>query len=203
MTQRHDEKQKPAILNQEVVAQSRLFKVEQLQLRFSNGEERTYERMKGSNRGAVMIIACPDPEHIYLIREYCAGTHDYQLGFPKGLIDPGEDVLTAANRELKEEIGLGAMRFIQLKSLALAPGYFNATMHVLLAFDLYPESLPGDEPEPLERVRWSRKHIVALLEQPDFTEARSVAALLLAQQYLEAHPHVFEHTTGTSKNHST
>jgi ADP-ribose diphosphatase len=201
MTQRYSDKQKPEILSQEIIAQSRLFKVEQLQLRFSNGEERTYERMRGSNRGAVMIIACPDPDCFYLVREYCAGTHDYQLGFPKGLIDPGEDILTAANRELKEEIGFGAGRFVQLKSLALAPGYFNATMHVVLAFDLYAECLTGDEPEPLELVSWSRQQTAALLQQADFTEARSVAALLLAQQYLEANPDVFKQTAGTSKNH--
>lgn len=201
MTQRHSDKQKPEIIAQEIVAQSRLFKVEQLQLRFSNGEERLYERMRGTNRGAVMIVACPDPDHFYLIREYCAGTHDYQLGFPKGLIDPGEDILTAANRELKEEIGFGATRFVQLKSLALAPGYFNATMHIVLAFDLYEERQEGDEPEPLELLCWSRKQADALMQQADFTEARSVAALLMAQQYLEANPDVFESIAGTCENH--
>ncbi|GAB60025.1 ADP compounds hydrolase NudE [Rheinheimera nanhaiensis] len=201
MTQRQDDKpgnkQKPDILGTEIVAQSRLFKIEQLELKFSNGERRTYERMRGSGRGAVMIIACPDPENFYLVREYCAGTHDYQLGFPKGLIDPGEDIIAAANRELKEEIGFGAHRFVQLKSLALAPGYFNATMHIVLAFDLYAESLIGDEPEPLELVSWPRAEAEALLQQVDFTEARSVAALLLAQHYLEANPDVFKQTAGT------
>ncbi|MDX1539302.1 ADP compounds hydrolase NudE [Arsukibacterium sp.] len=194
MTQRHTSKQVPEILAQEIVAQSRLFKIEQLQLRFSNGAERVYERMRGSGRGAVMIVACPDPDHFYLIREYSAGTHDYQLGFPKGLIDPGEDVLAAANRELKEEIGFGAGRFVPLKSLALAPGYFNATMHIVMAFDLYPEQQEGDEPEPLELISWARGDSDLLLQQVDFTEARSVAALLLAQQYLEANPDVFKQT---------
>lgn len=198
MAQRQDDKQaakqKPEIVKAEIVAQSRLFKIEQLELLFSNGVQRTYERMPGSGRGAVMIIACPDDEHFYLVREYCAGTHDYQLGFPKGLIDPGEDVITAANRELQEEIGFGAHRFVQLKSLALAPGYFNATMHIVLAFDLYEQSLEGDEPEPLELVHWPRAELNSLLQQADFTEARSVAALMLAQHYLEANPDVFKQT---------
>lgn len=203
MTQRSQDKQKPEILSQEIVAQSKLFKVEQLALRFSNGEERIYERMRGSNRGAVMVVACPDAEHFYLVREYCAGTHDYQLGFPKGLIDPGEDILTAANRELKEEIGFGASRFVQLKSLALAPGYFNATMHIVLAFDLYPEQQTGDEPEPLELVHWARRDSTLLLQQADFTEARSVAALLLAQQYLEANPDVFKQAAGAGQEYGS
>ncbi|MEE2025377.1 MULTISPECIES: ADP compounds hydrolase NudE [Alkalimonas] len=187
-------KQPPEILGQDIVAQSKLFKIEQLQLRFSNGEERLYERMRGSGRGAVMVVAMPDPDHFYLVREYCAGTHDYQLGFPKGLIDPGEEALTAANRELKEEIGFGARRLIPLKSLALAPGYFNATMHIVLALDLFPELLEGDEPEPLELTRWSRHHLDELLQQADFTEARSVAALFLADAYLARNPDVFKHT---------
>ena len=186
------ERQKPTILAQQIVAQSRLFRVEQLELEFSNGEKRTYERMAGSGRGAVMVIACPDPEHFYLVREYCAGTHDYQLGFPKGLIDPGEDAATAANRELKEEAGFGANQLLMLKAVALAPGYFNATMQLVLATGLYEERLEGDEPEPLELVRWRWQEVDALLARPDFSEARSVAALFLAKQYLDSQPHVFK-----------
>ncbi|WNO59839.1 ADP compounds hydrolase NudE [Rheinheimera sp. MMS21-TC3] len=187
-------KQKPQILQQKIVARSLLFKVEQLNLQFSNGERRVYERLRGSGNGAVMIIACPDVDSFYLVREYCAGSDNYQLGFPKGGIDAGESVVEAANRELKEEIGFGAKRFVSLKPLALAPSHFNATMHIVLALDLYPESLPGDEPEPLELVRWLRCDSLALLQQPDFTEARSVAGLFLAQQYLEANPDVFKST---------
>ncbi|MCT6701275.1 ADP compounds hydrolase NudE [Rheinheimera sp. 4Y26] len=192
MAERQDDKQKPQILSQEIVAQSRLFKIEQIQLQFSNGEQRLFERMRGSGRGAVMVVACPDAEHFYLIREYSAGTHDYQLGFPKGLVDPGEEVLDAANRELKEEAGFGASTLVPLKSVALAPGYFNATMQIVLATGLYPQSLPGDEPEPLELVKWRWQDFDELLLQADFTEARSIAALFLAKKYLESHQDVFK-----------
>lgn len=192
MAERQEDKQKPQILSQEIVAQSRLFKIEQIQLQFSNGEQRLFERMRGSGRGAVMVVACPDAEHFYLIREYSAGTHDYQLGFPKGLIDPGEEVLVAANRELKEEVGFGANTLVPLKSVALAPGYFNATMQIVLATGLYPEQLPGDEPEPLELVKWRWQDFDELLQQADFTEARSIAALFLAKKYLDTHQDVFK-----------
>lgn len=194
MAQQHNNRQKPQILGQQIVAQSRLFKVEQIELVFSNGEQRLYERMRGTGRGAVMVVACPDPEHFILVREYCAGTDDYQLGFPKGLVDPGETALQAADRELKEEAGFGARQLIELRALSLAPGYFNATMQVILAGGLYPEQLPGDEPEPLELVRWRWSQLDELLAQADFTEARSVAALFLARKYLDSHPDVFKQT---------
>ncbi|WP_348728006.1 ADP compounds hydrolase NudE [Rheinheimera texasensis] len=192
MADKPHSRQKPRILAQEIVAQSRLFKIEQVQLQFSNGEERLFERMRGTGRGAVMVVACPDPQHFYLIREYCAGTDDYQLGFPKGLIDPGETALQAADRELKEEAGFGATWLQELRSVALAPGYFNATMQIVLAGGLYAERLEGDEPEPLELVQWRWDQLDELLAQADFTEARSVAALFLARKYLDSHPDVFK-----------
>lgn len=192
MADKPHSRQKPRILAQEIVAQSRLFKIEQVQLQFSNGEERLFERMRGTGRGAVMVVACPDPHHFYLIREYCAGTDDYQLGFPKGLIDPGETALQAADRELKEEAGFGASWLQELRCVALAPGYFNATMQIVLAGGLYAERLDGDEPEPLELVQWRWDQLDELLAQADFTEARSVAALFLARKYLDSHPDVFK-----------
>lgn len=177
--------QLPEILNAQTVAQSRLFKVEAIDLRFSNGELRTYERMKGSGRGAVLIVALKNHDEFYLVREYCAGTHNYQLGFPKGLIDPGETALQAANRELQEEIGFAARKLTELTQVSLAPGYFSATMHIVLAEDLYPQQLPGDEPEPLQVLLHRFSEWQTLVNQPDFTEARSIAALMLVREYLQ------------------
>ncbi|WP_199610366.1 ADP compounds hydrolase NudE [Flocculibacter collagenilyticus] len=180
-------KELPIIKQQKVVAESRLFKIEQLDLTFSNGAERVYERMRGSGRGAVLIVPIIDESTMLLVREYSAGTHDYQLGFPKGLIDPGETIYEAANRELMEEIGYGANKLVPLKEVSLAPGYFNAKMNILLAMDLYPSKLEGDEPEPLEVVNWQVDNTTELLLRTDFTEARSVAALFLAERWLQQH----------------
>ncbi|MFT6529460.1 MAG: ADP-ribose diphosphatase [Psychrosphaera sp.] len=176
--------QLPVIQNAELVAQSRLFKIEQLELEFSNGEQRTYERMKSSGRGAVMVVPIVSQDEFLLVSEYCAGTHSYELGFPKGLIDPGESPEQAANRELKEEIGFGAKRLVKLKTLSMAPSYFNSIMHIYIALDLYPESLVGDEPEPLEVVNWQWNNLEQLIDREDFTEARSVSALYLAKEKL-------------------
>ncbi|ATM01152.1 ADP compounds hydrolase NudE [Aeromonas sp. CA23] len=179
----HD-KSKPEILKAEIVAESRLFKVESLHLKFSNGEERVYERMRGGNRGAVMVVPMFDAHTLLLVREYAAGTHSYELGFPKGLIDPGENAFEAGNRELMEEAGFGANSLIPLKQVSLAPGYFSSRMDILLARDLFPEQRIGDEPEPLEVIPWPLNRIDELLARPDFSESRSISALLLAQKWL-------------------
>ncbi|MPY25800.1 ADP compounds hydrolase NudE [Shewanella psychropiezotolerans] len=176
---------KPEILGSEIVAQSRLFKIEQVNLKFSNQVERQYERMKGNNRGAVMVVPVLNGETLLLGREYAAGTHTYELGFPKGLIDPGEEAHEAANRELQEEIGFGARKLTHLMELSLAPGYFASKMQIFIAEDLYESVLEGDEPEPIEMVPWPLDNWQSLLEQEDFSESRSVSALFLAQKYLK------------------
>ncbi|NVP01762.1 ADP compounds hydrolase NudE, partial [Photobacterium damselae subsp. damselae] len=55
-----------------------------------------------------------------------------------------------------------------------------------VAEDLYPEQLVGDEPEPLEIVRWPLSQAEELVHHVDFAEARSITALFLALQYLAA-----------------
>ena len=175
---------KPEILAQQTVAQSKLFSIESLDLRFSNGVERTYERMKPSGRNAVMMVPITEKGDILLVREYAAGTERYELGFPKGLIDPGEQPNEAAVRELKEEIGFGANKLTPLKEVILAPSYFSSKMTLFIAEELYPEKLEGDEPEPLDIVRWPLAQAEELLTHLDFCEARSITALLLALRVL-------------------
>lgn len=175
----------PEILAKQTVAQSRLFSIESLDLRFSNGVERTYERMKPSGRNAVMMVPITESGDILLVREYAAGTERYELGFPKGLIDPGENPAQAANRELKEEIGFGANKLTPLKEVVLAPSYFSSKMTLFIAEGLYSEKLEGDEPEPLDVVRWPLAQAEELLTHLDFCEARSITALLLAIRILK------------------
>lgn len=176
--------QLPIITGRQQVAKSTLFAIEQIDLTFSNGEKRQYERMMGSGRGAVMVVPMVDDDTLLLIREYCAGTHSYLLGFPKGLVDEGELPVQAANRELQEEIGYGSDHLHKVSELMMAPTFFNAKMTIYLAKQLYSATLEGDEPEPLELVPWPIKDYKELLQQTDFTEARSIAALMLVRDLL-------------------
>lgn len=161
-----------------------LFKVERLDLEFSNGERRTYERLITSGVGAVIVVAMPDPETVLLIREYACGVHRYELGLPKGRLEPGESLIEGANRELQEETGYAARELEELGHLTLAPAYMTHTTHVILARDLYPSRLPGDEPEEIEVVPWPIDDLVTLVRRPDCTEGRSIAALYLARDIL-------------------
>ncbi|NEX22595.1 ADP compounds hydrolase NudE [Thiorhodococcus mannitoliphagus] len=175
---------KPKILERRLVAQSRLFRVEEIDLEFSNGSRRTYERVPGG-ADSVLIVPMLDPDTVLLIREYGAGSERYELGLPKGVVERGEDPLSAANREIQEEIGYGARDLQIIHRLSIVPGYIQHHSLILLARDLYPSCLPGDEPEQIEVVPWRLDEIDALLARDDFDEARSIAALFLAMRVLE------------------
>lgn len=187
----------PEITQRKQVAKSRLFAIEQIDLTFSNGVQREYERMQGTGRGAVLIVPMLDNETLLLVREYCGGTHSYELGFPKGLIDEGESAEHAANRELKEEVGFGAKTLTHVHRVATAPAFFSASMEIFLAENLYQEKLPGDEPEELEVVQWKIADYQSLLAQPDFNEARSIAALMLVRDLVDnsSNKHVKDSST--------
>lgn len=161
------------------------FKVEKLDLEFSNGEKRTYERLRSHGLGAVIVVPMIDDDNVLLISEYAAGMHHYELGLVKGRLDAGETVLEGAERELKEEAGYGAHNLLELTELSLAPGYMTHITHVVLARDLYPEKLQGDEPEELEVIPWPLADLHTLVQRPDCTEGRSIAALYIARDYLQ------------------
>ena len=174
----------PTIHATRLLGEGGRFPVEQLDLEFSNGVRRTFERVRGSGRGAVVVVPMLDERTVLLIREYAAGLHAYELGLPKGRLERGEDVLEGANREMKEEVGYGAKRLELIGKLSLAPTYMSHQTHVVLARDLYPERLAGDEPEELEVVPWALDDLGSLVRRDDCTEGRSIAALFMARELL-------------------
>ena len=160
------------------------FRLQHVDLEFSNGEHRRFQRLTGRGHGAVVVVPMLDDETVLLVREYATGVHRYELGLVKGRIDAGEDAVTAANRELKEEAGYGARKLDVLRQLTLAPTYMSHQTTLVLARDLYPERLAGDEPEELEVVPWPLARLDELMLREDFSEGRSLAALFIAREWL-------------------
>jgi ADP compounds hydrolase len=177
-------KSPPEVIKSEWLRHSRHFHIEQLELKFSNGVERTYERVNPGFDRAVMIVPMKDETTVLLSREYGAGVSDYYLSLPKGAMDVGEEAVVTANRELKEEIGYGARQLTVIKQLALSPSYMGNKITIVLAEQLYPEKLPGDEPEPIEVIPYSLCELDQLIASEAFYEAYAVAALYMVRDRL-------------------
>ena len=174
----------PRIRGRRELDPGKLFTIEQVDLEFSNGECRSYERLRSRGLGAVIVVPMQDDDTVLLVREYAVGLHHYEIGLVKGRLETDETVLEAAQRELQEEAGFAARELTLLNRLSLAPGYMTHLTHIVLARDLYPSRLPGDEPEPLEVVPWPLDRLRELTDREDCTEGRTIAALYIARDYL-------------------
>lgn len=175
---------KPKILDRRMAAETRIFRIEQLDLEFANGNQRSFERILGS-RGSVLIVPMLDPQTVLLTREYAAGTDRYELGLPKGIVEAGEDPLDAGLREIQEEVGYGARDLRLIRTVSLAPGYIQHLTHIVLARELFPQRAEGDEPEPIEVLPWRLENLDNLLDRDDFSDSRSIAALFLVRRFLK------------------
>lgn len=172
-------KKTPTILAENIAVKSQIFTVQKQELEFSNGTQVTYERLLGSTDGAVLIIPLLEDDHVLLIREYGAGVGRYELGFPKGKVDPGETWKEASIRESQEEVGHLPATVRLLDSVSLAAGYMTHYTHIVLATELTENEAEGDEPEPLEVIKWHLSDWHALIQHPEFSEGRAYAALML------------------------
>jgi len=181
----------PKILNIDIRAKSDLFKIESIDLEFSNGVNRTFERFSGT-RKAVMVIPMLDDNTVLFVKEYAVGTERYEVTFPKGLIDEGESLTQTANREMQEEIGYGAKTFYLMKQLTSVPGVARGVMHTILAKDLFEQKLEGDEPEEIEVIECKLNEIDEFIERVDFTESRSIASLLMLSRMLNGSKYKLE-----------
>ena len=160
------------------------YRLERLDLEFSNGERRRYERLHARGHGAVAVVPLLDAETVLLVREYAAGVHRYELGLVKGRMDAGETPAQAANRELQEEASFAARSLEYLCDLSLSPGYMSQRISLVLARDLYPSRLEGDEPEPMGVRTHDLHDLLGLLRDPEFSEGRALAGLYIVRDLL-------------------
>lgn len=177
--------EKPEILDKKIVAKSRLFQIEEVHLRFSNGQERHFERFGGIRGDGVMIVPLLDEDTVVLVREYGVGLDTYYISLPTGAVDENESFIQAADRELKEEIGYGAKKYTELHKLANSPAYSMRQLRLLVAQHLYEEKLEGDEPEEIEVLTWRLSEISELLKHADFVDTKSIAALYIVREMIQ------------------
>ncbi len=116
------------------VADCRVFKVrEDFCERESDGKESTFFVIE--NPDWVNIIALTKEKRVVLIEQFRHGTEEIILEIPGGMIDDGEESETAARRELLEETGFSADKFILLGKSHPNPAIQNNTIFHYLALD--------------------------------------------------------------------
>ncbi len=122
------------IVATEKLLDSYVFQVER---RSVEHEDSIFERDVVTHRGAVAILARNDRNEVGFLRQYRAPFDAFILEVPAGTMDvDGEDALSTAQRELKEEMGCEAAQWRRLGRFTVSPGWTNKIMTNFEATDL-------------------------------------------------------------------
>lgn len=154
------------------------FDVSKVYVQLPDGRERGYDLVEHQN--SVTIVPVSDTGELFFVTQHRIGASQVLLELPAGVLDRDEAPITAANRELQEEIGKTADEFKKLGEFYLAPGYTNEYMQIFLARGLSDSQLDPDEDEFLEVVRMSVAEAYQKVFSGEIQDGKTLAALLLA-----------------------
>ena len=133
------------ILTQETAWSGKIFDVECLEVKLPNGHVSRRDVVR--HHGAVAIVALTESGKIALVRQYRTALDRVTVEIPAGKLEPGEDPLDCAKRELKEETGFVAGRIAYLTTIASSCGFTDELIHLYLATQLSFEGASPDEDE--------------------------------------------------------
>lgn len=166
------------------VFNGRVIKVRVDRVRLPGGRES--EREIVEHVGAVAVVPVDAQGRVYLVRQYRKALEQLLLEIPAGKLEPGEDPLECARRELVEEIGFYPEQMHKLAHYYSSPGFSDERIHMYLATELVPQGIAGgDGEELLEVVSLSLADALAKVALQEIDDGKTIAGLLLADRYLQ------------------
>lgn len=109
--------------------------------------------------GSAVMMPVDENGRVLLVRQFRLPAAQEMWELPAGRIDPGESPLETAKRELREETGYAAKRWVPLISFWPSPGYVGEKMDIFLAFDLTPGAQTPMEDERIETGWFTKQEI--------------------------------------------
>jgi len=132
--------------------------------------------------GAVAMIPIEANGMVILVRQFRAGADGDLLEIPAGTLNPGEERIDCARRELQEEIGFYPEKLTPLGDFWVAASYTSEKITIYLAEDLRPSKLPGDADEDLEIVRVPLEDALHMAETNKFDDSKTLIGLMWMAQ---------------------
>lgn len=148
-----------------------------------NGKTATREIV--SHPGGVAIVALQQDGTVLMVRQYRYAYSQVLLEVPAGKLNPGEEPLPAALRELEEEVGVVAGQLIDLGFIYPSPGFCDEVLYLYLAKDLTTTACHPDEDEFLEVDAIPLDTLIEMIKQNKLSDGKSVAALLKTYLFLQ------------------
>ncbi len=170
-------------IESEPIWKGRLLDVRRDRVRLPDGSEGVREYV--THPGAVVMIPVLDDGRIVFERQYRYPVGRVMLELPAGKIEPDEDTLITAQRELAEETGYAAANWRHLGTMHPTIGYADERIEIYLARQLTQlESNALDEGEFLEVLTLTLDEALSEVRAGRLTDGKTLSALLWAEKVL-------------------
>ena len=165
-------------LDSKTVYDGKIIKVLKDDVELSNGQTSIREVVKHS--GGVVILALRDECEeckVLMVKQYRYPAAKALLELPAGKLEPGEDPLEAAKRELREESGCVAKNWQSLGFIYTSTGYSDEKLYLYKASDLEFVGECPDENEILQDCEFYLKDIITKIKIGEINDAKTICAL--------------------------
>ncbi len=146
-----------------------------------DGEEAVREYL--THPGAVAIVALLDDGRVIMERQYRYPIAKACLEIPAGKLDPSEDHLICAQRELEEETGYTAKKWSYIRRIHPVISYSTEFIDIYLAEGLVPGKSHLDEEEFLDVFAASIDELLAWVESGEITDVKTTISAYWLDRY--------------------
>lgn len=170
------------VVSSKVVYEGKLFRVTQDHIVTPAGHETTRDVVR--HNGSVIILAIDTSKSkkdpwIVLERQYRHAAGRFLWELPAGRLDPGEEPLAGAQRELEEETGYHAKKWKPLVEYYASPGFLGESMKVFTAEGLIPGNAHPEEDENIELRLIKLSDILKQIEKGNIMDGKTLSSILL------------------------
>ena len=144
---------------------------------------KTVQTIAMTNNDAVNVIALTKDKQVILVKQFRFGIGAYTLELPGGMVDDGEQVLIAAQRELREETGFAGTNWNYLGKIQSNPVFMDGLVHHYIVDNASKQfELSLDEAEDVELVKMSIAEAYELIDTGIIQHPHTISAFFFARQ---------------------
>lgn len=173
-------------LDSELVFEGNFIKVSRDNARMPDGSTSSREYIK--HPGAVTVMALLDNGNLIMERQFRYAPQQEFVELPAGKIDPGEDILLTAQRELLEETGYVAREWTHITTAWPCIGYSDERIEYFLARGLTHEGSKLDDGEFLEVFELSLADAIDWVRTGKITDSKTIVGLFWMEKLQHGWP---------------